>query len=34
MRKYPWLQIDAAKLQELRTKYINPVFDEIQKQLK
>ncbi len=32
--QYPWLQIDAAKLQELRTKYINPVFDEIQKQLK
>jgi len=32
--KYPWLHIDAAKLQELRTKYINPIFDEIQKGLK
>lgn len=30
--KYPWLQIDAAKLKEIRTQYINPVFDEIQKQ--
>jgi hypothetical protein len=29
---FPWLKIDAAELQKLRTNYINPVFDEIEKQ--
>ncbi len=29
---FPWLHIDAAELQKLRTTYINPVFDEIEKQ--
>jgi hypothetical protein len=29
---FPWLKIDSAELQKLRTSYINPVFDEIEKQ--
>ncbi|HSC24881.1 MAG TPA: hypothetical protein VLB80_01520 [Candidatus Babeliales bacterium] len=29
---FPWLKINSSELQELRLSYINPVFDEIQKQ--
>ena len=29
---FPWLHIDAAELQRIRTSYINPVFDAIEKQ--
>lgn len=32
--KYLWLHIDAARLKEIREKYVNPVFNEIQKRLK
>lgn len=29
---FTWLHVDATELQRLRTNYINPVFDEVEKQ--
>ena len=31
-KTFPWLHIDSGELQNIRTNYINPVFDAIEKQ--